>query len=111
MVYFPFHFHFAEFAEKTLKLVSKNNLDERLKSKLSGFIAAVILDNRFWRDGKFMEARELTKKEKLLLKNTIGLAKEAVRLHPTDVFSILFFRASSVLRVILMNLFIKVFMP
>jgi len=83
---FPFHFHFAEFAEKTLKLVSKNNLDERLKSKLSGFIAAVILDNRFWRDGKFMEARELTKKEKLLLKNTIGLAKEAVRLHPLMVF-------------------------
>jgi len=83
---FPFHHHFAEFAEQSLKLILKKYSDERLKSKISGFLAAVILDNKFWQGEESPKKRKLTKAEKRLLDNTIKLAKEAVRLHPDDGF-------------------------
>jgi hypothetical protein len=57
-----------------------------LKSKVSGFLAAVILDNKFLQEEENLKKRKLTKTEKRLLENTINLAKEAVRLHPDDGF-------------------------
>lgn len=83
---FPLHHHFADLAEQTLKLILKKYSDERLKSKISGFLAAVILDNKFRQGEKSSRKRELTKAEKQLLNNTIKLAKEAVRFHPDDGF-------------------------
>jgi tetratricopeptide (TPR) repeat protein len=79
----PFHFDYNDFAEQTLRMLLKENLDELTKSQIKGFLSYLIWSVYL---SQITNNRALTQKEKRLYEESLRLIKEALQFYPDNSF-------------------------